>query len=141
MVSLILCSHSDLCQSLKRTAEMIYGEVENCETVSLLPDGSLEGIAAEIREKYDAFHAQGDDVVCLCDLSNASPFNACCIALGDTDARVIPGMSLPLLITIASGRDEATPETLDDFLRECISDSKDAMDLIVVKDLMAEDAE
>lgn len=141
MVALILCSHGDFAAGLRQAAGMIYGEPEKCEVISLWDANGLEGLAAEIRKKYDAFHAEGDEVVCLCDLPNATPYNACCLALGDTDARLVAGMSLPLLIDVISQRDGVTAEGLDQFLAECVADSKDAMELAVIKDLMAEDAD
>lgn len=141
MVALILCSHGDFAAGLKQAAGMIYGDPEKCEVVSLWDASGMEGLAAEIRRKYDAFHAEGDDVVCLCDLPNATPYNACCLALGDTEARLVAGMSLPLLINIISQRDDVTSEGLDGFLAECVSDSKDAMELAVIKNLMSEDVD
>ena len=138
MIALLLCSHNDFSESLKRTAEMIYGELDQCAAVTFQTDDGFEDLAAEIRSKYDALAAQGDPVVCLCDLPSASPFNACCAALSDTDARVIPGMSLPLLISIASERDDVTAEGLDAFLEEMMNGARGDIALHIPKELFAE---
>ena len=141
MVALMLCSHGDFAAGLKQAAGMIYGEPEKCEVISLWDASGMEKLAAEIRAVYDKFHAEGDQVVCLCDLPNATPYNACCLALADTDARLIAGMSLPLLINIVSQREDVEPDGLDEFLAECVSDSKDAMALCTIKDLMSQDVD
>lgn len=138
MVALLLCSHSDFSQSLKRTAEMIYGTLEACDTVSFQENDALPDLAAEIRTKYGALSAGGDPVVCLCDLPFASPYNACCMALADTDARVIPGMSLPLVISLASDRDDVTAEGLDTFLAEAIENAQGNMAIHIPKQLLAD---
>lgn len=138
MVSMLLCSHNDFSESLKRTAEMIYGPLEACDTVTFKEDDALAELAAEIRAKYDALSAVGDPVVCLCDLPFASPYNACLMALSDTDARVIPGMSLPLVISIASDRDDVTAEGLDDFLAEAMDNARGNIALHIPKQLLAD---
>lgn len=138
MLAMILCSHNDFSESLKRTAEMVYGDLGKCETVTFQADDALPDLAAEIRSKYDALAANGDPVVCLCDLPFASPFNACCMALADTDARVIPGMSLPLVITLASDGEDVTSEGLDDFLAEAMETAKKNIALHIPKQLLAD---
>lgn len=138
MISLLLCSHNNLSESLKQTAEMIYGDLDQCDTVTFQTDDSLAGLVADIRAKYDALATRGDPVVCLCDLPSASPYNACCAALGDTDARVIPGMSLPLLISIASERDDVTADGLDAFLDEVVRDTREGMAIHIPRELLAE---
>lgn len=137
MLSIILCSHANFSVSLQKAANMIFGPIDKCEAVCLHPDGSLEQLAQEIREKYENLHVDGGDVVCLCDLPHATPYNACCLALADTEARIISGMSLPLLISLASGRDTVTHETLDEFLNEAISQSREMMEFGVIQELMA----
>lgn len=138
MIALLLCSHNDFSDSLKRTAEMICGPLEQCETVTFQTDDAFADLAAKVREKYDALASRGDPVVCLCDLSFASPYNACCTALSDTDARVIAGMSLPLLISIASERDGVTWEGLDAFLNEAIDNAREHMSVCIPKELLDE---
>lgn len=138
MVSLLLCSHNDLSISLRRTAEMIYGPLEACDTVTFLEDDALTDLAADIRSKYDALAASGDPVVCLCDLPFASPYNACLMALGDTDARVIPGMSLPLVIALASERDTANKDNLDAYLEEAMATARENIAVHIPKELLAD---
>lgn len=138
MVALLLCSHNDFSESLKRTAEMIFGELAQCDTVTFQTDDTLPDLAFRVRSKYDALSAQGDPVVCLCDLAFASPYNACCMALGDTDARVIPGMSLPLVLSIVSDRETVTAEGLDAFLAEAMDTARESIALHIPKDLLAE---
>lgn len=137
MLSIILCSHANFSVALLKAAHMIYGVTDKCETVCLHPDGSLDRLTTEIREKYEVLHAEGNDVVCLCDLPHATPYNACCLALADTDARIISGMSLPLLITLISERENVTHEELDTFLQEAVRQSCEMMEFAVIKDLMA----
>lgn len=138
MFSLLLCSHNDFAESMKSTAEMIYGPLEKCETVTIRTDDALTELVTAVRAKYDALAADGNPVVCLCDLPFASPYNACLMALADTDAKVIPGMSLPLVITLASDRDTVTAETLDEFLAESIESARECISIHVPKDLLAD---
>lgn len=138
MLALMLCSHGNFAAGLKQAAGMICGELEKCEVISLWDANGLEGLTAEIRAAYDKLHAEGDEVVCLCDLPHATPYNACCLALSDTDVRVVSGMSLPLLINIATQRDFVEPGKLDDFLQDCINESRDSMELSALSNLFAQ---
>ena len=139
MLAIVLCSHGNFAAGLKQAAEMICSDLEKCEVVSLWDANGLIGLSGEIRTIYDKFHAEGDDVVCLCDLPHATPYNACCLALADTNARIISGMSLPLLINIATQRDFVEDGNLDTFLQECISEAKDSMEFGIVSQLLSQD--
>ena len=134
MLAIFICSHSDFSTGLKKSAEMIAGPLDFVEAFSLWEGESLESLAAQIREKYDFYHSQQIPVVCLCDLENATQYNACIWALSDTHCRIFAGATLPLVLELALGRDMA--ENLDEFLDQCLRSAQGALNAIGVQDFL-----
>ncbi len=138
MIAVILVSHSEFAESLKKACEMICGPQEGLAAIGLFGDKGLDSLSAEIREQYDAFAAEGDQVICLTDLPHATPYNAAVIALGDTDARVLSGMNLPMLVQVLSDRDTVKPDGMDEFLDSVVEAAKFCIEVCTPKDLMEE---
>ncbi len=134
MISVILISHSEFAASLLKASEMIYGPQEGLAAIGLFGTGGLESLSAEIRAKYDEFTANGDQVVCLTDLPHATPYNAAMLALSDTDARIVSGMNLPMLIQILSERDSVAEDGIDEFLESAVEASKFCMEVCKASD-------
>ena len=64
MSKLVLISHGQLCEELKKSAEMIMGPQDDIATVALLPNEGPEDFQA----KFKAAVEGQDDVVVLADL-------------------------------------------------------------------------
>lgn len=134
MLGIFVCSHSDFAAGIKKSAEMIAGPLENVETFSLWEGESLEELASQIRLKYAEYSRRGDPVVCLCDLENATPYNACIWALSETNCRIFAGANLPLLLELALGRESAG--NLDDFLDQCLKSAQGALNSIRIQEFL-----
>lgn len=68
MSKLVLISHGQLCEELKKSAEMIMGPQDDIATVTLLPNEGPEDFQA----KFKAAVEGQDDVVVLADLKITS---------------------------------------------------------------------
>lgn len=124
MLDFIICSHSTFSKGLLSAAEMICGPIDKSVALCLEETGSLESLSGEVRAAYDRFTAEGDEVLCLVDVAHATPYNACFLALADTDAAIIAGMSLPMLLDLATSRSDYSD--LKTFLREIVLHAQDA---------------
>ncbi|MCD7863772.1 MAG: hypothetical protein LUG61_09775 [Lachnospiraceae bacterium] len=129
MIAVILISHSDFAASLKKASEMVYGPQEALAAIGLYGDAGLESLAAEIRAQYDAFAAEGYQVICLTDLPHATPYNAALIALDGTDSRIVSGMNLPMLVQILSEREDVEPDGIDEFLESAAETAKESIEV------------
>ena len=71
MSKLVLISHGQLCEELKKSAEMIMGPQDDIATVALLPNEGPEDFQA----KFKAAIEGEDDVTVLADLKGGTPNN------------------------------------------------------------------
>lgn len=124
MLDFIICSHSSFSKGLLSAAEMICGPMENTTALCLEETGSLESLSAQVRAAYEAYHAAGDDVLCLVDIMHATPYNACFLALADTDAAILSGMSLPMLLELATSRTDY--HSLKELLADTVDHAREA---------------
>ncbi|MFV0561173.1 MAG: PTS sugar transporter subunit IIA [Enterococcus sp.] len=93
--NLILISHGNFCNELKKSTEMIMGEQKNIYTVALLPEDSSE----DFRKKFLLISDSLDDFVVLCDLLGGTPANVVAkLILEGKDLDVYTGMNLPMVI-------------------------------------------
>ncbi|EKU93806.1 EIIAB-Man [Alloiococcus otitis] len=99
MKHLILASHGDLSQAIKKSAEMIMGPQENITAISLEPQESQEDFKAKFEEAKSGL----EDFVVFTDLSGGTPNNVVARYLleGD-DFPVYAGMNLPMVIAFVN---------------------------------------
>lgn len=100
MNKLILIAHGELAKEMKQSAEMIFGVLNNVETISFLKEEGLESIQKKIVDTLD----EQSDYLIFCDLFCGTPYNAsCAVALThlDRSIEVVSGMSLPLVLEAA----------------------------------------
>lgn len=133
MLSIILCSHAGLAEGLKSCAEMICGELEKIVSIPFLERDTPEELIKRIRKEYDLFAEAGDKVVVLVDLFGATPFNCCAEALSDTDTVIITGMSLPVLLEILMGREDA--ENYKHYLSECVKNAEGSQKVVDLSEI------
>ncbi len=137
MIAVILVSHSEFASSLKAAAEMVYGPQEGVAAIGLFGDAGLDSLSAEIRAQYEAFAAEGDEVIFLVDLPHATPYNASLMALADTDARILSGMNLPMLIQVLSDRDSVEEGGMDAFCESACEAAKMMIESCSPKEMFA----
>ena len=132
MLAIILCSHAGLSIGLKEAAELICGPLEHVDALSLTEEKSMDRLQDEIRNRYEYYHELGEDTLFLVDMEHATPYNACMAALADTNAIIISGMSLPMLLEIIMSR--SNDKTGIPLYKEIIEKTIDSIKLEIPKE-------
>jgi mannose PTS system EIIA component len=105
MVGILLVTHPHLGDEFIRSAELICGKFPYLAGVSIDTQKGVEEIRQEIAaaiRKVDA----GDGVLILTDMFGGTPSNMSLAFLRDGQVEVLTGLNLPMLIKIASCREE-----------------------------------
>lgn len=120
MIGIVIATHSDFAQGLKNAVEMIAGKQENLEAVCFDGNEQLLDLGERIKSVSESY----DQCIYVVDMLNATPFNACLLAIAQTENMIIAGASLPLLLELCIKRQgyDGTPEQL---ANEILSSSSD----------------
>lgn len=110
MVGVIICTHGNSAPELLKSAEMICGKQENCQTVSFKEGESLEQLKSEISEKISQLKGT---VFCLTDLKGGTPFNMLVSLLkSNPEMEIITGVNIPMLLELFINRSQLEKEEL-----------------------------
>ena len=110
MVGVIICTHGNSAPELLKSAEMICGKQENCQTVSFKEGESLEQLKSEISEKISQLKGT---VFCLTDLKGGTPFNTLVRLLkSNPEMEIITGVNIPMLLELFINRSQLEKEEL-----------------------------
>ena len=100
MVGLIIASHGEFCEGLKKTAEMFTGPIAQCMALPLQPGMTGEAYDVILEEAIDALD-EGQGVVVMTDLKGGTPFNRCAgMVFRGKRIRVLTGMNLPMVMSV-----------------------------------------
>lgn len=101
MKPIVICTHAQMAEGLKSAAEIICGKQEKLYAVGLAEGEGL----TELMEKLAALFAGFEETpLVLTDLYGATPFNASAAALATTDAMLLTGANLPMLLELLTAR-------------------------------------
>lgn len=105
MVGIILASHGDFATGIKMSGQMIFGEQENVQAVTLAPSEGPDDLRKKIEDAIATFDDQ-EQVLILCDLFGGTPFNQSnSLINGHEDTwAIVTGMNLPMLIEAYASR-------------------------------------
>ena len=110
MVGVIICTHGNSAPELLKSAEMICGKQENCQTVNFTEGESLEQLKTEISEKISQLKGT---VFCLTDLKGGTPFNTLVSLLkSNPEMEIITGVNIPMLLELFINRSQLKKEEL-----------------------------
>ncbi|MBI0121531.1 MULTISPECIES: PTS sugar transporter subunit IIA [Lactobacillus] len=110
MVGVIICTHGNSAPELLKSAEMICGKQENCQTVCFTDGESLEQLKSEISEKISQLKGT---VFCLTDLKGGTPFNTLVRLLkSNPEMEIITGVNIPMLLELFINRSQLKKEEL-----------------------------
>ncbi|WP_334329067.1 mannose/fructose/sorbose PTS transporter subunit IIA [Companilactobacillus sp. HBUAS59699] len=105
MVGIIIASHGEFAKGIKQSGSMIFGEQEDVQAVTLMPDMGPDDLKAKLEEAIATFKDQ-DQVLFLVDLWGGTPFNQ---VNGLFEAHkdkwaIVAGLNLPMLIEAYASR-------------------------------------
>lgn len=105
MVNLIIASHGDFAKGILMSGSMIFGEQENVEVVTFLPNEGPDNLDKHFQEALAKFN-NDDQVLFLVDLWGGSPFNRASLIQKQNPEKmaIVAGLNLPMLIEAYAGR-------------------------------------
>ena len=110
MTGVLICTHGNSATELLKTAEMICGKQDNCQTVAFKMGEALEELKAEMDQKIASLSGT---VICLVDLKGGTPFNTL-IGLKEKypAIEIITGVNIPMLLELFMSRNQLAPKEL-----------------------------
>lgn len=105
MVGIILASHGGFAEGIFQSGSMIFGEQENVEAVTLMPNEGPNDVKAKMKEAIASFDDQ-EEVLFLVDLWGGTPFNQANSLFEEHKDKwaIVAGMNLPMLIEAYASR-------------------------------------
>ena len=134
MIGIVVVTHGQLARELVSAAEMIIGEIPNVTAVSIgwheNPDDAQREIEGAIK-RADS----GKGTVVLTDMFGGTPSNLSLTFLEKGRVEVVTGVNLPMLIRLASLREEEEGDDLLELASEAAREGKDS--IYLAGDLLA----
>ena len=111
MIGLVIVTHGRLAEEFRAALEHVVGPQDNLETVSIGPDDDMEARRKDIIDAIGRVD-DNDGVVLLTDMFGGTPSNLAISIMDHAKIEVIAGINLPLLIKLASLRNETDIEAV-----------------------------
>jgi mannose PTS system EIIA component len=105
MIGLVLVTHGHLATEFRSALEHVVGPQKQLETIVIGPDDDIEVRRRDIVEAVERVDT-GDGVVVLTDMFGGTPSNLSLSTLRSGHVEVVAGINLPMLIKLASLREE-----------------------------------
>jgi PTS system mannose-specific IIA component len=109
MIGMVLVTHGHLATEFRAALEHVVGPQKQIETITIGPEDDME------QRRKDIIHAvhqvdTGHGVVVLTDMFGGTPSNLAISVMDGSLVDVVAGINLPMLIKLASVREDATLE-------------------------------
>ena len=106
MIGMVLVTHGRLACEFRSALEHVVGPQRQLSVITIDPDDDMDGRRQDI---MDAIHQvdTGEGVVVLTDMFGGTPSNLAISAMNGSNVEVVAGINLPMLIKLASVRDES----------------------------------
>lgn len=107
MIGLVLVTHGQLAGQFVAAMEHVVGPQAQVASISIGPDDDMEQRRKDIL-KAVASADSGDGVILLTDMFGGTPSNLAISVMDKAKVEVIAGVNLPMLIKLASVRENAS---------------------------------
>ncbi|MCP4395259.1 MAG: PTS sugar transporter subunit IIA [Alphaproteobacteria bacterium] len=118
MIGLVLVTHGRLAEEMCAALEHVVGKQSQIGSICIGPDDDMEQRREDIIAKVKSVE-DGDGAIVLTDMFGGTPSNLAISIMDQTNVEVIAGVNLPMLIKLASIR-ENTP------IEEAITSAQEA---------------
>lgn len=105
MIGLVLVTHGRLAEEFKSALEHVVGPQDRVATICIGPDDDMEQRRQDILRSVEAVN-DGSGVVLLTDMFGGTPSNLAISVMDGGSIEVVAGVNLPMLIKLASVRNE-----------------------------------
>jgi len=102
---MVLVTHGQLAVEFRAALEHVVGPQAQLETITIGPDDDMETRRKDILAAVRHVNS-GDGVVVLTDMFGGTPSNLAISCMNGGSVEVVAGINLPMLIKLASVRDE-----------------------------------
>jgi len=126
VIGIVVVTHGQLARELVSAAEMIIGEIPNVTAVSIGWHESPDDAQREI-EQAILYADSGKGTVVLTDMFGGTPSNLSLTFLEKGRVEVVTGVNLPMLIRLASLREEEDGDDLLELAAEGAREGKDSI--------------
>src|SRR3954463_3614892 len=109
MIGLVIVTHGRLAEEFVFAMEHVVGPQSAVESICIGPEDDMERRRQDILAACERVEA-GSGVVLLTDMFGGTPSNLAISVMEQTKAEVIAGLTLPMLIKLASLRGRASLE-------------------------------
>jgi PTS system mannose-specific IIA component len=138
MIGIVVVTHGQLAREFVSAAEMIIGDIPNVTAVSMGWHESPEDAQREIEDAIERVDT-GKGTVVLTDMFGGTPSNLSLTLLEKGRVEVVTGVNLPMLIRLASLREEELGDDLREVAAQAMREGKE--NVYLASDLLAsEDA-
>lgn len=106
MIGLVLVTHGELAREFRHALEHVVGAQTRLQTIAIGPEDDMDNRRSDVLaavKKVDA----GDGVIILTDMFGGTPSNLAISIMETGRIEVIAGVNLPMLIKLASIRQDA----------------------------------
>jgi len=105
MIGLVLVTHGKLAEEFRHALEHVVGPQKAIETVSIGPEDDMDQRRLDIVQAVSRAEL-GDGVIILTDMFGGTPSNLSISVMDSGRIEVIAGVNLPMLIKLASVRND-----------------------------------
>jgi PTS system mannose-specific IIA component len=105
MIGVLIVTQGGLAHEFRSALEHVVGPQEQIETISIGPDDDLETRRSDMLSALARVDS-GKGVVVLTDMFGGTPSNLAISAMDQSNVEVIAGVNLPMLVKLASIRNE-----------------------------------
>ncbi|MEL0106744.1 MAG: PTS sugar transporter subunit IIA [Rhodospirillales bacterium] len=109
MIGLVLVTHGRLAVEMIAALEHVVGQQEHIKPICIGADDDMEQRRTDILNSVKDVNT-GDGVVVLTDMFGGTPSNLAISIMDNANVEVIAGVNLPMLIKLASARQEKSLE-------------------------------
>ncbi|MEM1103257.1 MAG: PTS sugar transporter subunit IIA [Pseudomonadota bacterium] len=118
MIGLVIVTHGRLAEEFVAATEHVVGPQKNMVAVCIDADDDMERRRKDILSAAQSVD-EGDGAILLTDMFGGTPSNLAISIMEKANIEVIAGINLPMLIKLASVRDEQS-------LEEAVAGAQDA---------------
>lgn len=118
MIGLVLVTHGRLADEFRAALEHVMGPQKQIEAITIGAEDDSDLCRSDIIEAVNRVDS-GDGVAILTDMFGGTPSNLALSCMNGGQVEVVAGINLPMLIKLASVREEKT-------LDEAVSNAQDA---------------
>ena len=116
-IGVVIVSHSRLGEEMLQAVRLIVPDAPPFIAVGIEPDQRVDEVRAAIAKALEAADV-GDGVLVLTDMFGGTPSNVSLSFLGERAIEVVTGVNLPMLIKLATLREEKPLDELAAFIKQ-----------------------